>query len=77
MLHRRRDRVRKGTEVHVMKFVMKKTSNNQFRFNLVASNGQVVATSETYTRKTSAMDTIESMRKNVASAKIDDQTTAG
>ncbi len=60
-----------------MKFVMKKTSNNQFRFNLVASNGQVVATSETYTRKTSAMDTIESMRKNVASAKIDDQTTAG
>jgi uncharacterized protein YegP (UPF0339 family) len=59
-----------------MKFVMKKTSNNQFRFNLVASNGQVVATSETYTRKASALDTIESMRKNVASATIDDQTTA-
>jgi uncharacterized protein len=59
-----------------MKFVMKKTSNNQFRFNLVASNGQVVATSETYTRKASAMDTIESMRKNVAGATIDDQTTA-
>ena len=59
-----------------MKFVMKKTSNNQYRFNLVASNGQVVATSETYTRKASAMDTIESMRKNVASATIDDQTTA-
>ena len=63
-------------EVHLMKFVMKKTSNNQYRFNLVASNGQVVATSETYTRKASAMDTIESMRKNVASATIDDQTTA-
>jgi uncharacterized protein YegP (UPF0339 family) len=59
-----------------MKFVMKKTSNNQYRFNLVASNGQVVATSETYTRKASALDTIESMRKNVASATIDDQTTA-
>ena len=59
-----------------MKFVMKKTSNNQFRFNLVASNGQVVATSETYTRKASALDTIESMRKNVANATIDDQTTA-
>jgi len=63
-------------EVHLMKFVMKKTCNNQYRFNLVASNGQVVATSETYTRKASAMDTIESMRKNVASAMIDDQTTA-
>jgi uncharacterized protein YegP (UPF0339 family) len=76
MLQRHHDRVRKGTEVHVMKFVMKKTSNNQFRFNLVASNGQVVATSETYTRKASALDTIESMRKNVASATIDDQTAA-
>jgi uncharacterized protein len=59
-----------------MKFVMKRTSNNQYRFNLVASNGQVVATSETYTRKASALDTIESMRKNVAGATIDDQTAA-
>ena len=59
-----------------MKFVMKKTSNNQFRFNLVASNGQIVATSETYTRKASALDTIESMRKNVANATVDDQTSA-
>jgi hypothetical protein len=33
----------------VMKFVLKKTSNDQFRFNLVASNGQTVATSESYT----------------------------
>jgi uncharacterized protein YegP (UPF0339 family) len=59
-----------------MKFVMKKTSNNQFRFNVVASNGQIVATSETYTRKASALDTIESMRKNMASATVDDQTSA-
>jgi len=76
MLKRRRRRVPQRLEVHPMKFVMKKTSNNQYRFNLVASNGQVVATSETYTRKASALDTIESMRKNVASATIDDQTTA-
>ena len=72
----RRWRVTEWAEVHVMKFVMKKTSNNQFRFNLVASNGQIVATSETYTRKASALDTIESMRKSVATATIDDQTTA-
>lgn len=57
-----------------MKFVLKKTSNDQFRFNLVASNGQIVATSETYTRKQSALDTIESIQKNVAAATIDDQT---
>ena len=57
-----------------MRFVLKKTSNGQFRFNLVASNGQTVATSETYTRKQSAIDTIESIQKNAASAAIDDQT---
>jgi uncharacterized protein len=60
-----------------MKFVMKKTSNGQFRFNMVASNGQIVATSETYTRKASALDTIESIKKNAASANLDDQSTAG
>jgi uncharacterized protein YegP (UPF0339 family) len=35
---------------------VKKTSNGQSRFNLVASNGQVIATSESYTRKTSALE---------------------
>jgi uncharacterized protein YegP (UPF0339 family) len=59
-----------------MKFVVKKASNGQFRFNVVASNGQVVATSETYTRKAAAMDTIESMKKNVGAAVVDDQTVA-
>jgi uncharacterized protein len=58
-----------------MRFVLKKTSNGQFRFNLVASNGQTVATSETYTRKQSALDTIASIQKNAAAANIDDQTT--
>jgi uncharacterized protein YegP (UPF0339 family) len=61
--------------VHV-KFQMKKTSNGQFRFNIVASNGQIVATSETYTRKQSALDTIESIKKNAPAASVDDQTTA-
>jgi uncharacterized protein YegP (UPF0339 family) len=58
-----------------MKFVVKRTSNDQFRFNLVASNGQVVATSETYTRKAAAMDTIASIRQNSGSAAVEDQTT--
>ena len=57
-----------------MKFVVKKTSNEQFRFNLVASNGQIVATSETYTRKQSALDTIESIKNNAAAASIDNET---
>ena len=59
-----------------MHFVVKKTSNDQYMFNLVASNGQVVATSETYVRKQSALDTIDSIRRNAADATIDDQTAA-
>ena len=58
----------------MMKFVVTKASNGQFRFNLVASNGQVVATSESYTRKQSALDTIASIQKNAATATLDDET---
>jgi uncharacterized protein YegP (UPF0339 family) len=58
-----------------MKFVVKKTSNGQFRFNLVAGNGQTVATSETYTRKAAALDTIASIKQSVATADVDDETT--
>jgi uncharacterized protein YegP (UPF0339 family) len=55
-----------------MKFEIKKSSTGQFRFNLVASNGQVVATSESYSRKQSALDTIASIKKNVSNADVDD-----
>ncbi len=37
------------------KFVVKKGSTGKFRFNLVASNGEIIATSETYNSKASAM----------------------
>ena len=33
------------------KFVLKKGSTGKFRFNLVATNGQVIATSEAYESK--------------------------
>ena len=58
-----------------MKFVVTKTSNGQFRFNLVASNGQTVATSESYKKKESALSTLASIQKNAGDATIDDQTT--
>lgn len=57
-----------------MKFVMKKTTSGEFRFNLVASNGQIVATSESYKERRSALATIESIRKNAGTAATDDQT---
>ena len=56
-----------------VKFVVKKTSNGEYRFNLVATNGQIVATSESYKEKRSAVSTIESIKKNAGAATIDDQ----
>jgi len=57
------------------KFVVKKGSTGKFRFNLVASNGEIIATSEAYNSKASAMKGIESVRKNAPTATVDDQTT--
>ena len=55
------------------KFVLKKGSTGKFRFNLVAPNGQVIATSETYESKASAINGIESVKRNAPNAEIDDQ----
>jgi uncharacterized protein YegP (UPF0339 family) len=57
------------------KFVVKKGSSGKFHFNLVASNGQVIASSEAYESKSSALNGIESVKKNAPGAEIDDQTT--
>ena len=46
------------------KFVLKKGSSGKYHFNLVAANGQVIATSETYERKQSALNGIESVKSN-------------
>ena len=58
------------------KFVLKKGSTGKFHFNLLASNGQVIATSEAYESKSAALNGIESVQKNAADAKIDDQTAS-
>ena len=56
------------------KFVMGPTKNGGFRFNLKANNGEVIATSETYTTDTACKNGIESVRKNAVEAKLEDQT---
>ena len=56
------------------KFVLKKGQSGKFHFNLVAGNGQVIATSETYNSKESAKEGIESVRKNAPDAPVDDET---
>jgi uncharacterized protein YegP (UPF0339 family) len=56
------------------KFVLTKGSTGKFHFNLVATNGQVVASSESYESKAGAVNGIESIKRNAPSAEIDDQT---
>jgi uncharacterized protein len=56
------------------KFVLNKGSTGKFRFNLVATNGQVIASSESYESKASAINGIESVKRNAPNAEIDDQT---
>ena len=46
------------------KFELKKAKDGQFHFNLLATNGQVILSSEMYKAKDSALGGIESVRKN-------------
>lgn len=57
------------------KFVVKATKTG-FVFNLKAGNGEVIATSETYTTEATCMKGVESVRNNAADAKLEDQTVA-
>jgi uncharacterized protein YegP (UPF0339 family) len=56
------------------KFVLKRSQAGDYNFNLVATNGEVIATSESYKTKASAVNGIESVRRNAAGAELDDQT---
>ena len=54
------------------KFVVKET-NTGFKFDLKATNGQVIATSEVYTTKAACLKGIESVKKNCVGG-VEDQT---
>ena len=56
------------------KFVVKKGTTGKFRFNLLSTNGKVIATSETYETKRACLAGIESVRKNAPNATIADQS---
>ena len=55
------------------KFVVKETATG-IKFDLKATNGQVIATSEVYTSKAACLNGIESVKKNAAAAETEDQT---
>lgn len=54
-------------------YVIKRTSNDGFVFNLYANNKEIIGTSQTYKSKAAAKIGIESIRKN-AGVDIEDQT---
>lgn len=58
------------------KFVLKQTKSG-FKFDLKATNGQVIATSEVYTTEAACKNGIESVRKCSAAAETEDQTVEG
>ena len=55
------------------KFVVKQT-NTGFKFNLVAGNGETIATSEVYSAEASCLKGIASVVKCSAVADVEDQT---
>ena len=52
------------------KFLLERASTGKYRFSLVASNGQVIATSADYERRQAALNGIESVKKNAPDADI-------
>jgi len=52
------------------KFELYKDKKGEYRFRLVASNGQTIATSEGYSSKDGALKGIESVKKNAPGADI-------
>jgi uncharacterized protein YegP (UPF0339 family) len=57
------------------KFVVTKGTTGKFRFSLVSTNGQVVATSEAYNSKAACMNGVRSVRTLAAEAVTEDRTT--
>ena len=58
------------------KFVVKKT-NTGVKFDLKATNGQVIATSEVYTTLAACKNGVESVKTNSAVANVENQTEEG
>lgn len=54
-------------------FQVRRARNRQFYFNLVAPNGEVIATSERYKRIASLMKGLKAVRKYARAAGIDDR----
>lgn len=68
------EKARKG--IPMGKFVIR-TVNSGIKFDLKATNGQVILTSEVYTTKAACRNGVESIMKNAPVANVEDQTVEG
>ncbi|HEY5518835.1 MAG TPA: DUF1508 domain-containing protein [Cellulomonas sp.] len=59
-----------------MKFTIYKDKVGEFRFRIVATNGNVLAASEGYKAKASAQGAIDRIKSDAAGAAVVDETTA-
>ena len=58
------------------KFVIRTVASG-IKFDLVHTNGQVIATSEVYAAKKSCLAGVASVQRNAAAANVEDQTAEG
>ena len=56
------------------KFELYNDAAGKFRFRLKAGNGEIIAVREAYESKSSALNGIDSVRRNALDATLDDQT---
>ena len=66
--------IKRGRRKVDAKFEINKDKAGEFRFKLVAPNGECIATSEGYTAKQGALNGIDSVRENAPIALINDKT---
>ena len=59
-----------------MKFTIYKDKAGEFRFRIVATNGNVLAASGGYKAKASAQGAIDRIKSDAAGAAVVDETTA-
>jgi len=58
-----------------VKFTIHKSEKTgEFWFRIVASNGNILASSQQYAQKRSALDAVESIKKNGPDAPVEDET---
>ncbi len=58
------------------RFEMKEAKNGKFYWNLKATNGQVIMSSQMYSSESGAKNGIESAMKNAPDARLEDETAS-